>query len=104
MSGLALPDPAGRVCANSALNHRSLTPQKMHLSSACATKALKLLRNIQDNLARESFRAPVEVYLALQLVSNHARDHARAEALTRGRRDDRAARLGPAEDEPFVSR
>ena len=64
----------------------------------------RLSNTRQDDFARESFRAPVEAHLALQLASNHALHHARAEAPTRGRLDGRAARLGPAQDEPSVWR
>jgi hypothetical protein len=56
----------------------------------------------KGDFARESFRAPVEAHLALQLASNHAVHHARAEALTRRWLDRRATRLGPAKDEASV--
>src|SRR5258705_6138204 len=37
----------------------------------------------KGDFARESFGAPVEAHLALQLASNHAVHHVRAEAMTR---------------------
>ena len=56
----------------------------------------------QDNLARKSFCAPVELHFALQLTSNHAVDHARAKALTRRWLGRWATCLGPANDEASV--
>ena len=56
----------------------------------------------QYNLALKSFRAPVKARLALQLASNNAVHHARAEALTRGWLARRATHLGPAEEEASV--
>ena len=56
----------------------------------------------QGNLARQSFRAPVEAHFAVQLASNHALHHARAEAAARRRLDGRAACFIPTKDESAV--
>ena len=55
------------------------------------------------------FRTPVLLRasrrtFALQSASNHTLHNTRAEASTRGRLDERAVRLGPAEDEPSICR
>jgi hypothetical protein len=44
-----------------------------------------LTSRLYYNFARQSLCAPVEAHFALQLASNHALHHARAEASTRGR-------------------
>jgi hypothetical protein len=56
----------------------------------------------KDDFARESFGAPVEAHFALQLTSNHAVQHARAEAMTHRWLDRRATGLGPAKNEASV--
>jgi len=55
-----------------------------------------------DDFAHETFGVPVEANLALQLASNDAVHHARAEALTCRWLDRRATRLGPAKNEASV--
>jgi hypothetical protein len=55
---------------------------------------------LHGDFAREPLGTPVEQHLALQLDPNHAVHHARAEALVRGRRHRRAARLNPPQNEP----
>jgi hypothetical protein len=54
------------------------------------------------NLARESFRAPVEAHVAIRLAANDALHHSRSETLSRGRIDGWTTGLGPAQDERFV--
>jgi hypothetical protein len=65
-------------------------------------RMLLILRRYGD-FAHESFGAPLETHFSLQLA-NHAFQHPGAEALTRRRLDERAVRLGPAEDEASLCR